>query len=84
MPCASAWLALQEAEGGGLRVTAVVRFVEYPGTTLLLHAPDFPSGTPVIEAKASEAIEPDPMEVSIDPARFNLFDEAGRAIRLVT
>ncbi len=76
--------AFTEPEGDGFRVTADVRFVENLGSTLLLHAPDFPSGTLVIESRASEPPEPGPLEVSIDPARINLFDEAGRAIRLVT
>ncbi len=32
--CTKAWLALQEAEGKGLGFSAVVRFVEYPSSTL--------------------------------------------------
>ena len=65
-------------EGDGFRVTADIWFLENLGSTLLLHAPDFPSGTLVIESRASEPPEPGSMEVSIDPARINLFDEAWR------
>ncbi len=64
-------------------MTAEVRFVENLGSTLLLCAPDFPSGTLVFESRATFTPEPGPVEVSIDPARINLFNGAGRAIRIV-
>ena len=57
-----------------------VKFVENLGGTLLLHAPDHPSGTLVIESRETTTPGIGIMPVAVDQNQLHLFDRNGIAL----
>ena len=56
-----------------------IRFIENLGASQLLHAPEFPAGTLVIESRAKDIAATGPATVSFDLSQVHLFDRNGLA-----
>ena len=65
---------------GDCDLSADVKFVENLGGTVLLHAPDHPAGSFVIEAKNPFKAAIGPTTVSVASDQIHLFDRDGRAV----
>ena len=69
-----------EPEPDSFHFDIEVKFVENLGGTLLLHAPDHPSGTLVIESRETSVPSVGTRTVALDPNQVHLFDRDGFAL----
>ncbi|MCB1492075.1 MAG: hypothetical protein KDJ77_09810, partial [Rhodobiaceae bacterium] len=68
-------------EGEPADIATAVEFVEHLGSTALMHAPAFPSGSLVVEHHGILSRDPERMRLSVDAENAHLFVGDGRAIR---
>ena len=61
-------------------LTAEITMVERLGTTSLLHAPDHPAGSVVVEFRGLDVPQPGPVRAALDASQLHLFNADGNVV----
>ncbi len=69
-----------EPGAGGLEIDTEVKFIENLGSTTILHCPDHPAGTLVIENRNHFPTATGRLRVALLPTRVHLFNDEGQAL----